>query len=370
MTKIKFLVFKVISTAILGLSLIGCGGGSSSGEDTTPTELATNIGTFVDSPVEGLKYSTSTLSGFTDNQGRFKYKDGETITFKIGNLELGSATGGEIMTPLTLTGENDLDNISSKATNIARILQSLDENSSNSGLIKIPSSLKDLDFPDIDLESEADLNSALAKAQNITSKSYILKDSINTKNDMRLYIDLYNKYDTINVGTYSGVGIKYYLLQMPSSGNILTNITSATAFIYDLDLNPYKDEQGQYHFVGLKTLISGLYIIKIDYDSGGEITLNSSILYNQNNLDSISVGTYSGTGVKYYILNMPNDGNIIVDQDSTTSFIYDTSLNPVRHYNQQYYFDGTVTLSKNTYIIQVNYGLNGGKITLNSSVLN
>jgi para-nitrobenzyl esterase len=140
---------KKILTSLAFSSLLffnGCGGasGSSSDNDGGGGSLATNTGTFVDSPVQGLRYETSSLSGYTNSVGQFQYKTGETVTFKIGNLELGSAKGGLIMTPLTLTGESDLNNISSKAANIARILQSLDENSSNNGLIKLPSSLKDL----------------------------------------------------------------------------------------------------------------------------------------------------------------------------------------------------------------------------------
>ena len=59
---------------LVGLSIIfiACGGGSS-------TTSSTSSGTFIDSKVIGLRYSTATQSGFTDINGAYKYKNGETI---------------------------------------------------------------------------------------------------------------------------------------------------------------------------------------------------------------------------------------------------------------------------------------------------
>lgn len=381
MTKVKSLGFKIIATAILGLSLIGCGGsGGSSSGDTTPTELATNTGAFVDSPVEGLQYSTTTLSGNTDNQGRFQYKDGETVTFKIGNLELGSAKGGKLMTPLTLTGENDLNNISSKVTNIARILQSLDENSSNSGLIKIPSSLKDLEISNIDLESDADLNTILSEAQTITSKSYVLKDSATAKADMKKYIGLYNQYDIISAGYYSGTGTKYYLLAMPKENNIIFSANwldwgSGVMHLFDTDLNEinYFDEDNAIEKDKTVKLAVGLYIIKVDYPSdGGLITINSPSLVDQTNFEQIISGTYTGTKMTYYLLTMQKESNIIFSADwldwgGGVMHLFDTNLNEINYFDNDNAIekDKTVKLPKGNYIIKVSYPSKGGEITVN-----
>ncbi|WP_151900425.1 hypothetical protein [Sulfurimonas hydrogeniphila] len=387
MTNIKSLGLKVIATAILGLSLIGCGGGGGGdglSNESTPTDTtpATYTGTFVDSPVQGLQYSTATLSGITDNQGRFNYKDGETVTFKIGNLVLGSAIGGNVITPLTFNGESDLNNIGVKATNIARILQSLDENPSNSGLIKIPSSLKNLNLSNIDLESEADLNTILQKAQDITTKAYVLKDSATAKADMKKYIGLYNKYEIITAGYYSGIGVRYYLLTMPSDGNIVLDSTSAKAYLYDTDLNIIDlSNNGGYSWGAIVdsssvSLSAGTYIVKVDYTSnGGEIILNSNVLFDQSKLTPISAGTYSGIGVRYYLLTMPSDGNIVLDSTSAKAYLYDTDLNIIDLSNNGGYSWGaivdssSVSLSAGTYIVKVDYTSNGGEIILNSNVL-
>jgi hypothetical protein len=87
-------------------------------------------GVFYDSPVQGLEYETQTLSGMTSEKGEFRYRPGETVTFSVGGLVLGSAPGGERVTPADLAIEvgGDVKKIKNqKVTNIARFLQSLDE---------------------------------------------------------------------------------------------------------------------------------------------------------------------------------------------------------------------------------------------------
>jgi len=124
----------VLSTAVvLSLGLTGCGGSSSG--TTTPTKT----GVFADAPVEGLSYKTATQSGFTDAQGQFKYKAGETVTFKLGTLILGKGKAGAFVTPYTISDNN------TTATNIAMILQNFDANRSNTKVLNL-SKLKDFNF--------------------------------------------------------------------------------------------------------------------------------------------------------------------------------------------------------------------------------
>ena len=67
----------------------------------------TLTGVFYDSPVEGLSYETQTLSGMTNDKGEFEYREGETVTFSVGGLVLGSARGSERVTPadIVLSGK-------------------------------------------------------------------------------------------------------------------------------------------------------------------------------------------------------------------------------------------------------------------------
>jgi uncharacterized protein len=87
-------------------------------------------GFFYDSPVQGLEYKTQTISGITNEKGGFEYGQGETVTFSIGGMVLGSAPGSDRVTPADLVIEvgGEVKKIrNQKVTNIARFLQSLDK---------------------------------------------------------------------------------------------------------------------------------------------------------------------------------------------------------------------------------------------------
>ena len=83
----------------------------------------------------GLSYETSSgLSGTTNDKGEFSFKEGDTVSFKLGSLDLGSTQGGEIVTPKNL-GD------ATKAANIAYVLQNLDtDGNATDDVIKLPDS--------------------------------------------------------------------------------------------------------------------------------------------------------------------------------------------------------------------------------------
>lgn len=62
-------------------------------------------GVFCISPVCGLDFETQSQRGRTDEQGSFSYLEGETVTFSVGDLVLGSATAKVEMTPADLSFE-------------------------------------------------------------------------------------------------------------------------------------------------------------------------------------------------------------------------------------------------------------------------
>ncbi len=131
MRSIKIVLPLVASVVIAACG--GGGGGSGSGSDIQE-------GYFVDSGVQGLSYSAlpSKLSGTTQVDGVFEYKDGDTVTFSLGGIELGSIanldsdSGTAVVTPLTLAGLGGIEDINepengTRAQNIARILMTLDD---------------------------------------------------------------------------------------------------------------------------------------------------------------------------------------------------------------------------------------------------
>jgi len=104
--------------------------------DNGDPQATLNTGIFIDSPVANLSYQTETQSGTTNSNGEFTYQDGETITFSIGALEFPVVTAADIITPITLAGSTSVTD--QKATNIARLLQSLDQDGNPDNGIAIP----------------------------------------------------------------------------------------------------------------------------------------------------------------------------------------------------------------------------------------
>jgi hypothetical protein len=83
--------------ALLGLVLAGCGGGD--GESEPPEQTGV-----MHSRIQGVSYRTPTRSGKTDANGNFKYLAGETVTFSVSGIELGSAPGSSNISLFTLAG--------------------------------------------------------------------------------------------------------------------------------------------------------------------------------------------------------------------------------------------------------------------------
>ncbi len=95
----------LISSVLATLILVGCGGGGGGSGDTAAATTSTSTATFIDSYVSGLEFESATQNGVTDTNGNFIYKEGESVTFHIGNLYLGSARpkDGKV-TPLDIVG--------------------------------------------------------------------------------------------------------------------------------------------------------------------------------------------------------------------------------------------------------------------------
>ncbi|QJD58219.1 carboxylesterase family protein [Pseudomonas sp. gcc21] len=106
------------------LPLAGCLDGSSDSDDDE--DVTNRTGVFVDSAVAGLDYSGETTGeGMTNQRGEFSFVDGEILTFSIGDLELGSATGSDVLTPLSIV-EGATAAEDQRVTNMLVLLQSLD----------------------------------------------------------------------------------------------------------------------------------------------------------------------------------------------------------------------------------------------------
>jgi hypothetical protein len=153
----------------LALSLAGCGGGGYGGRKKPPPKQPMEAtGVLQAGRVAGVDYATGTRRGKTDAAGTFTYLAGETVTFSIGNIELGKVTAAAEITPFRLAGatppttelalRGELDRATreatafSKAINIERLLMALDRDNDPANGISIGDQAAGLAAGDLDLD--------------------------------------------------------------------------------------------------------------------------------------------------------------------------------------------------------------------------
>lgn len=131
---------KILITFLASLVLVACGGSGgcagttilgvvASGSCTSTGNSAPTVATgyFIDSAVQGLKYVSGGQSGVTGLDGGFKYEVGQSITFSIGGVNLGTvAKAGAYITPVDLVSGGSITN--QQVINITSFLMSLDTN--------------------------------------------------------------------------------------------------------------------------------------------------------------------------------------------------------------------------------------------------
>lgn len=196
----RLLTSAILWTAACSLTFLsscsGGGGGSAGGGGGGVTSVS--YGVFLDAAVEGLNYSTQTQAGLTAAGGVFKYVPGETVTFSIGDIPLGSATARPALTPVDLVTSGSVTH--QKVTNMTRLLMSLDEDNNVSiDGIKLADSVRtaaagkslDLDSSDGVFEAAStvsDLLNAAGTGRSLPSKSGAqshLNTTVTTANSIR-----------------------------------------------------------------------------------------------------------------------------------------------------------------------------------------
>ena len=185
---VQHTVRALFAALTLPVILSACGG---SGSDTNPAPGAnTSIqtiatGRFLDSAVEGLRYESGDITGITDSQGRFQYKKinnvSQPVTFSFNGVELGSALGRAVITPLDLVANADLATVA--VQNIARFIQMFDNDgdldngiSPSMDLMSAMLALvwQPVDFSDSDFANQPAVTQIIADASSVDSHVYSL----------------------------------------------------------------------------------------------------------------------------------------------------------------------------------------------------
>lgn len=116
---------KVAWITIFGtaLAVSGCGGGSDGGAAVP----AVQSGVFVDSPVQGLVYTSGATTGVTDAMGTFQYETGQPVTFSLGRVTIGTIAAGKAVVYPTDLAPGAMDETDATVSNMVRLLQTLDD---------------------------------------------------------------------------------------------------------------------------------------------------------------------------------------------------------------------------------------------------
>jgi hypothetical protein len=143
---------RIVGSGLLAL-LAGCSGGGS-GSSTISGQLA-------DSLVDGLQYSSASNSGLTDANGRFQVAPGEDVTFRVGDIVLGTLAARDVLNVVDLVeGVEEYSLANPRVYNTARFLQSIDDDRDASNGIRISQQVRDLamgvtmDFSDPSWDSD------------------------------------------------------------------------------------------------------------------------------------------------------------------------------------------------------------------------
>lgn len=128
---------KMITRWIIVLFLVLLQGCSKDDSSKVDDGVTNKNGRFLDSYVGGLNYFTDTKSGVTDEDGKFDFVAGETVTFLVGDIIIGSAPAKEIMSPIDIAASENADINSAEVKNIAAFLQSLDSDGNPNNGIQI-----------------------------------------------------------------------------------------------------------------------------------------------------------------------------------------------------------------------------------------
>lgn len=188
--------FKIFLLFIL-VTITACGGGGSSAPSTLQ-------GKFIDAAVEGITYTSGTLTGLTDAQGNFSYQPGQPVTFSIGGITLGSVSGSAIITPVQLVS-GATDQANPVVTNIVQFLVTIDDDKDASNGIQITSAIQtaaaslSIDFTASGFDTDNNVSSVIGTLTTAsTSGAQVLI------NDATAQTHLSDSLFSIMAGSYSG----------------------------------------------------------------------------------------------------------------------------------------------------------------------
>ena len=194
--KLQGATMNFLKLILLSLTLIACGGGGSA--------PSISQGQFIDAAVEGMTYTSGTKTGLTDAQGNFSYQTGQSVTFSIGGINIGTVSGSAIITPVQLvSGATNQTN--SVVTNIVQFLVTIDDDKDASNGIQITSAIQaaaaglSVDFTSATFDTDSNVSSVIGTltTASTTGAQVLISNSA-------AQAHLSNSLFAIMAGNYSG----------------------------------------------------------------------------------------------------------------------------------------------------------------------
>ncbi len=285
----KLLVNLTLCVA-LSVGMFGCGGGG--GSDDQGSDVST--GRFLDSAVSGIRYETSSRTGYTEADGQYEYRPGEIVTFYVGDIKLGSSLAKGILTPIDLGSWGHSGNINNGSTmddticNMTRFLQALDQDGDPSNGIEINREVDmaakgvSLDFNLSIGDFEADekltnflsangFNGTLPNQDAAMDHLYATIASLSTTTNTTSLKDQIKGAG--HIGTYGDFDVYELLNGLPDGSTNLTDYTDVlVAGMSDIFSSIVTPTVG-FHGIAIKTLQAFGLIASIEvswFDSSGE----------------------------------------------------------------------------------------------------
>jgi len=209
------------SVAVIVTACGGGGGGEAVVASNPPPAIA-GTGQFKDGNVEGLSYRTATRSGTTNASGRFEYQAGETVSFGVGGVTLGSAPARAVVTPLDLVPSSRSD--AAAVLNIVRFLMMLDADGNADNGIGISTAVRaaaaawdPVDFAAADLA--AALGTRIGDVAAADGRTRVLPDAARAR--AHLEGTLYCAASGVYVGTFAGTRSGRMIMMIdPTDGSV------------------------------------------------------------------------------------------------------------------------------------------------------
>ncbi len=247
-----------LPAVIMMLTLSACNSSDNNSNQAAAPTIASGI--FKDNFVSGLTYVSGSQTGVTGANGSFTYEEGNTVTFSLGGVTLGTAMGGIVVTPIDLISNASSD--SPQVKNIVRFLVMLDSDATPGNGIQISTAVRTIaanwgqvDFRSVDLASDlASITSDVASADARTPTLLSTADA-----QTHIESTLQCIYAGAYKGTYSGDDQGTFGLLVDAGTNVASGKNEVEGFAYSTIASKY------FPFTGDETINTDHAPISPDY---------------------------------------------------------------------------------------------------------